>query len=281
MNPLSVIEVAIGRRIMWKIGRRLYLHARREGSLDFEVNGEAWLQRALAERSAMNGIGLRVVDVGANYGQWSRAFLSTLRRTGAPAADFTLFEPVPAIAETLETVPAEFPEHRIEVERCAVSDELGTAKMVFTQLEAGNHHLQSAAGALAGDEIHVRVTTLDTYFGATDRPIDIVKIDAEGFDPKVMAGMARLLARQAVEIVQFEYSWQFIRSRAFLYDIFDLAKAHGYRVGLLTKMGVEIHPEWHPDLEKFNASAMVLLRPSTGDWLTQRSVSYRADNTHD
>ena len=266
---------------MWKIGRRLYLHARREGSLDFEVNGEAWLQRALAERSAMNGIGLRVVDVGANYGQWSRAFLSTLRRTGAPAADFTLFEPVPAIAETLETVPAEFPEHRIEVERCAVSDELGTAKMVFTQLEAGNHHLQSAAGALAGDEIHVRVTTLDTYFGATDRPIDIVKIDAEGFDPKVMAGMARLLARQAVEIVQFEYSWQFIRSRAFLYDIFDLGKAHGYRLGLLTKTGVEIHPEWHPDLEKFNASAMVLLRPSTGDWLTQRSVSYRADNTHD
>lgn len=281
MNLLSAIEVAIGRRTLWKIGRRLYLHARREGSLDFEINGEAWLQRVLAERSAAGGAGLRIVDVGANYGQWSRFFLSTLRRTGAPAAYFTLFEPVPAIAEALETVAAEFPEHRIEVERCAISDEVGIAKMVVTQIEAGNHHLKSSSSSLQGEEIEVSVTTLDAYFGATDQPIDIVKIDAEGFDPKVMAGMASLLARQAVQVVQFEYSWLFIRSRAFLYDIFDLATAHGYRVGLLTRLGVEIHSEWHPDLEKFNASAMVLLRGSTVAWLTERSVSYLSDNTHD
>lgn len=266
---------------MWKIGRRLYLHARREGSLDFEVNGEAYLQRALAMRSVASGKGLRIVDVGANYGQWSRAMMSTLRRLGAPPAELILFEPIPAIADALEPLAAEFPENRVSLERCALSDQEGSARMVKTHVEAGTHHLQTATGSLEGDEIEVRVTTLDAFFGGSDQSIDIVKIDAEGFDPKVLAGMTRLLSRQAVEVVQFEYSWLFIRSRAFLHDIFALAEAHGYQVGLLTGTGVEIHPEWHPDLEKFNASAMVLLRGTGMEWLAMRQVRYRPDNTHD
>ncbi|HET9428659.1 MAG TPA: FkbM family methyltransferase [Allosphingosinicella sp.] len=281
MSLLSLIEVAIGRRAMWKIGRRLYLHARREGSLDFERNGEAYLQRALAQHSAATDKALRIVDVGANYGQWSRAFLSTLRESRAPAAELILFEPVPAIADAVAGLAAEFPEHRIKLERCAVSDEIGTARMIMTQIEAGNHHLEASSGALQGEEIEVPVTTLDNYFDAPDHAIDIVKIDAEGFDPKVLAGMKSLLARHAVEVVQFEYSWLFIRSRAFLHDVFDLAHAHGYQVGLLTGRGVEIHPKWHQDLEKFNASAMVLLRDTAREWLTARDVRYRPDNTHD
>ena len=281
MNLLSLLEVVIGRRTMWKIGRRLYLHARREGSLDFAVNGEAYLQRALAERSAATNKPLLTVDVGANYGQWSRSFLSTLRETGAPAAEFILFEPVPAIADAVSGLAAEFPEHRIKIERSAVSDEPGTAKMVMTQVSAGNHHLQASSGALEGEEIEVPVTTLDKHFGPDALTIDIVKIDAEGFDPKVLTGMTQLLSRQAVEVVQFEYSWLFIRSRAFLHDVFELARQHGYRVGLLTGLGVELHPKWHQDLEKFNASAMVLLREGAADWLAVREVVYLADNTHD
>jgi len=266
---------------MWRIGRRLYLHARREGSLDFDLNGEAYLQRALAERSVATGRGLRIVDVGANYGQWSRAFLTTLRQLGAPQAEFILFEPVPIIADAVSSLADEFPDHRISVERCALSDEAGTARMVTTRIDAGTHHLQASSGSLEGEEIEVPVTTLDLRFGGSDQAIDLVKIDAEGFDPKVLSGMTGLLARRAVEIVQFEYSWLFIRSRAFLYDIFTLAEAHGYRVGLLTGRGIEIHPEWHPDLEKFNASAMVLIRDGEADWLTAREVRYGPDNTHD
>ena len=40
---LSLIERLIGRDLLWRLSRRAYHHARREGSLDFAVNGEAWL----------------------------------------------------------------------------------------------------------------------------------------------------------------------------------------------------------------------------------------------
>jgi len=264
---------------MWKLGRRIYLHARREGSLDFDQNGEAALQAGLAQRSARTGQGLNVVDVGANYGQWSRSLLEQVRSLGAPPARFTLFEPVPAIREKLRALADEFPEHEIRIEASAVSDEVGTASMVVTTLEAGTHHLEAADAGFEGDTIQVPVTTLDQLLDQESH-IDIVKIDAEGFDPKVILGMQGLLSRQVVDIVQFEYSYLFIRSRAFLHDVFQVADRHGYKIALITNSGLELHPHWHPDLERFYASAMALVSDRARELLPVRMVSYGLDNVH-
>jgi FkbM family methyltransferase len=280
LNPLPLLEAVIGRRLMWKLGRRLYLYARREGSLDFDRNGEAALQRALAARSAQTGRGLNVVDVGANYGQWSRSLLSHLRTAGAPPASFTLFEPVPAIRSKLQALRDAFPEHEIRIEANAVSDQIGTASMVVTALEAGTHHLDAPDARFAGSMIEVPVTTLDAALEGSDSTIDIVKVDAEGFDPKVILGMQTLLARQLVDVVQFEYSYLFVRSRAYLYDLFQVATRHGYQVALITNDGFEVHPEWHPDLEHFYASAMALVSPRATGLLPIKLVSYQQDNTH-
>jgi hypothetical protein len=134
---LEAIEFVLGRRLVWKIGRRLYLHARREGDLDMDCNGEAWLAGAFARRSAAEQRSLRVIDVGANYGQWSRRLLQALRLEKAPSADFTLFEPIPEIAKALGSIIQEYPEHSIRIENRAVSDQPGTERMVKTALEPG------------------------------------------------------------------------------------------------------------------------------------------------
>lgn len=280
MALLDVLETLIGRRRMWKLGRRIYLHARRQGSLDFETNGEAVLQKALVSRSKERGRGLTVYDVGANHGQWSRSLLAQIAQAGAPKASLVQFEPMLPIIPSLKALREEYAEHATaEIVECAVSDAPGTAEMVFTGVEAGNHHILSDAHQFDGEQVSVPTITLDQYHrGHQYGFVDAVKIDAEGFDPKVMAGMSEMFANRAVGIVQFEYSPLFIRSRAYLSDIFTLAESGGYRVGLLTSQGVEIFEEWHPDMERFYPCAFVVVHPDWLDLMPGATVAYDNDD---
>jgi hypothetical protein len=163
----------------------------------------------------------------------------------------------------------------------AVSDAPGRASLIMTEIAAGNHHLSAPDHALAGTAIDVELTTLDGFneeWGG--EAVDMVKIDAEGFDPKVVAGMERMLHEGKVDIVQIEYSVLFIRSRSYLSDIFQIACRHGYSVAMLTLGGFEIHPRWHPDLEHFYPSAVVILHERARNLLPAREIRYGADNAH-
>ena len=281
MSSLQFLERLIGRRLLWKVGRRLYLHARREGSLDMEHNGEVALQRAIASAAAAEQRSLTVFDVGANYGQWSTNLLRALSGNKAPRANLTLFEPVSSIRNRLETTMKDWAKAaEITVEAVALSDQRGTAEMVVADKRAGTHHLHSSVHNVDGDLVRVDVTTLDDYL--IDHPqehIDLIKIDAEGTDAKIIAGMARLLERGGVDLVQFEYSVHFIRTRSFLSDIFQIADRFGYRVALLTAQAVEFQECWHPDLERFYASPMLLVREGSRTYLPSLVSCYRADNT--
>ena len=281
MSALQFLERLIGRRLLWKVGRRLYLHARREGSLDMEHNGEAALQQAIARTAAAEQRSLTIFDVGANYGQWSTNLLKALSTNKAPRANFTLFEPVSSIRSRLETTMIDWAETAdIKIEAVALSDQRGTAEMVVADKAAGTHHLHSTVHNVDGDLVRVEVTTLDDYL--VDHPrehIDLIKIDAEGTDAKIIAGMVDLLQRGGVDLVQFEYSVHFIRTRSFLSDIFQIAERFGYRVALLTAHAVEFHDCWHPDLERFYASPMLLVREAAKTHLPSLVSSYRPDNT--
>lgn len=280
---LQIVERLVGRRLLWKAARRAYLYARGGGSLDIGFNGEAELQRRLAQWSASVEVPLRVIDVGANYGQWSRSFLRQLRSAGAPAPSFTLFEPVPAIRTALEERLKEERENGAEltVEAFAVSDLPGSARFVVTDVSAGDHHLESTDYNVEGEYLDVEVISLDQFTNSRGlRPIHMVKIDAEGYDPKVMEGMSDILLRGEVDLVQFEYGALFIRCRSYLYDVFELAHRYGYDVATLSHRGVELHYEWHPDLERFYGMSMLLIHPRAHDRVPVRPVVYDTANVY-
>ncbi|MEO5641291.1 MAG: FkbM family methyltransferase, partial [Sphingomicrobium sp.] len=201
---LNLLEKMIGRDLLWRISRRVYLHARREGSLDFAVNGEAWLQRQFARRSRASGAALTIIDVGANYGQWSSAMIKALREA----------------------------------------------------------------------------RTLDDYWaGRGGGPIDLVKIDAEGYDPSVIAGMRGLMAAGSVDVIQFEYGELFRRTRTFLRDMIEIAHRHGYRYGNLHRNGIELLDQWHFDMESFFGSNKLLIHPRALEWLPAKPMTYSPRNT--
>lgn len=138
-----------------------------------------------------------------------------------------------------------------------MADRTGEAVMRMHEVEHGTHHLDAEDFSAGGVQVSVQVDTLDNYWRKQGGgAIEMVKIDAEGFDPKVIAGMGGLLAAAAIDLIQFEYGSLYIRSRSFLYDVVELGARYGYRLGILHRRGVETLKQWHFDLERFTGSNM-------------------------
>ncbi|MBZ8138288.1 hypothetical protein CLD22_00035 [Rubrivivax gelatinosus] len=86
-----------------------------------------------------------------------------------------------------------------------------------------------AAGPCDGEQTgaqFIDVLTLDGFCAAADiKTIELMKIDTEGFDLKVLHGAARLLGTQAVKVVQVEASMNATNSKhvpfAAFVDYFD------------------------------------------------------------
>src|SRR5215472_1623834 len=81
------------RRLVWRIGRKLYMSARQEGPNGIASNGESRLQRLVAER-VRKVSRLTVFDVGARIGEWTGTMV---RHASARSSGYQIhaFEPVP------------------------------------------------------------------------------------------------------------------------------------------------------------------------------------------
>jgi hypothetical protein len=58
-------------------------------------------------------------------------------------------------------------------------------------------------------------------------------------------------------------------ARHLLKDVFDLVEPHGYRLGKLTRHGVESYPHWDPELETFIEGNYVAYTADMSPWLPQ------------
>ncbi len=238
-----------GRRGIVRAARFALHRARLDLPNDPAVNGEYALQRWLFD-AVPPAEPVTVLDVGANIGAWSRALLTHARRAGR-LDDLRLhaFEPAAATHRHLvATLPA-----IVRVNRLAMSDTVGSATLHVGAPEAGSHSLYdgSATGASAHLEV-VDTTTVDRYVADQGiHRIDLVKIDTEGHDFRVLRGAEQCLRAQRVSLVQFEYNHRWVYARHFLKDVFDLLVPLGYRIGKVTPRGVETYPGWDPELETF------------------------------
>jgi FkbM family methyltransferase len=140
----------------------------------------AFLRRALAP-------GMRVLDIGANYGVYA---LALARRVG-PAGRVTAFEPAAAVAAHVRRSAALNGFAWLAVEQAAVGARAGAGQLHGDVPESRT--LLAAAGA-AED---VRVITLDDWHAANPAPVDFVKIDVEGAEAEVIAGGRAFFAAQA------------------------------------------------------------------------------------
>lgn len=139
---------------------------------------------ALIERQIPRGS--TVIDVGANIG------LSTIL-LARMAERVIAFEPSPPNVAFLRLNLERNGITNVEVHAAAVSDTPGTLRLHVAQFGAGSHVV--AAGHVSGDAVPTVDVPAVTLDGTDLPPVAFIKIDAEGHDPDVLAGAARLLAR--------------------------------------------------------------------------------------
>jgi FkbM family methyltransferase len=236
------------------------IHASLSDGTDMEKNGEAWLIRRVAPHTSV------FVDVGANVGDWTVRFLEAV--PPGPVRG-VLYEPVDETRALLEArVEAWVRTGCVAIAECALSDVSGVMTL-FAEPGGGQtssavrHHAARDARA-----IPVAATTLDLDLSARgiDR-VDIVKIDAEGFDLRVIKGMRRLLEGQRVQVLQFEYNEPWAAAGSTLAEALSILSANGYHVALLRQGGLNpfAYELWG---EFYGYANFVALSPAARTWVT-------------
>jgi FkbM family methyltransferase len=129
-----------------------------------------------------------VIDVGANIGIYACVGAAHL----PPGGRLTAFEPVPAnLALLRRNLAQNGRSDRVTVKPCAVGEASGMA-VIHLASGSGNHSLAAAVTGGGHGALPVRVTSLSDHLGAGS-PVDLLKVDVEGYDGYVLRGAARPL----------------------------------------------------------------------------------------
>jgi FkbM family methyltransferase len=130
-----------------------------------------------------------VLDIGANAGYYSLIASKKVRKVYA-------FEPSPLMRQQLEKNIALNGIQNISVEPYAVSNKNGSAILYLSaDNNSGMTGMQPAENFSGTTEI-VKTVSIDEWIRTKDSPtIDVVKIDVEGAEMKVLEGMKNVLER--------------------------------------------------------------------------------------
>ena len=197
-------------------------------SPDVNETGELWLRRAIAPQASY------FVDVGANVGDWLGEITALKAGSEFHAA---AYEPSGSafarLAQRFDGNP------NVSLKNAAVGDSSGEAQF-FEEYEAGKgSSLVSGFTSSAGFKHTVPVVRLDDDVRALgwDR-IDFLKIDAEGYDMRVIAGARGFFEGGRIGAVQFEYnrSWQLAGDT--LYSAMTFLERCGYETFVLKRDGL-------------------------------------------
>jgi len=139
-----------------------------------------------------------VVDIGANIGYTVGVAAMAMNKNGRLLA----FEPNPEVLFYLNENVLQLPVKNVQIFACALSDTMGEALLQIPQStdNEGLAHLTPYDGP---DVQKVITETLDHLLSEVES-IDVMKMDVEGHELKVLMGSQNLLANQKIKHIIFE-----------------------------------------------------------------------------
>lgn len=212
-----------------------------------------------AEEQLMRTVGPHVrhfADVGANIGRFAAGVL----RYSPSDCSGILVEPS---ISALSMLKARFPQDpRIDIIEAAAGERLGQADFYEEPLAGEASTLLAGAVRGPGRWRTVPITTLDEEVGRRGwHDVSLVKIDAEGYDLRVMEGAAALLRRQAIGVMQFEYNVSWKPGGCLLANAIELLLGHGYTLFLVRRDGLH-RPNYQRYGEYFAYSNYLAVSPA-------------------
>jgi FkbM family methyltransferase len=176
---------------------------------------EIWLTRFFANTMKP---GMHAIDVGANYGYYTMLFADVVASTGRVLA----FEPNPAAAALLrESVLLNgFAAYTEVIEAAAGAAPTGTTALFVPHGEPKNAHVGTSKRE--GVAHTVNLTSIDAQLDKLQGRVDIIKIDAEGGEIDIIAGM-RTLLRSAPPALVLEFNAaRYAQPAEFLRQLLDV-----------------------------------------------------------
>jgi FkbM family methyltransferase len=187
MRALKRLAAHLSRRQQQLLKRIYFAWKIRSGRFRSEEPDYTLVRSLLAE-------GDWVLDIGANFGQYTLLFSSLVGARGRVFA----FEPIPETFELLAANAQHFPFHNVTLLNVAASDDCGMRSMTVPASENGpNYYTARITGA--DGERTVFSCPVDAL-PMTQR-VRLVKIDVEGHELAVLAGMKELLARDRPHLI--------------------------------------------------------------------------------
>ncbi|MEE9296451.1 MAG: FkbM family methyltransferase [Phycisphaerae bacterium] len=232
---------------------RSILNAYDNLNYDHDTNGERFVLEALRGRPLSC-----LFDVGANVGQWTM-----MARNIFPHSEIHCFEVMPPTVEKLRKHVEE--DGKITVNSCGLSDGNGS---IALRCFSGNDALTTSTDYphdLPVSEARGEVITGDGYVQRKGiKHIDFIKIDVEGMEHQVLAGLTETLAAGKVDMVQFEYGRVNIITKFLLRDFYAFFDRHGFAVGKIYPDHVAVG-DYSLEDEDFGGPNYLAVRRARGD----------------
>lgn len=198
-----------------------------------------YVVRSVGHRSRVSGVDLAhdvcallhdkrgavLFDVGANVGQTLQEFLEAF-----PDPRIFSFEPSPV---TFETLRRQYEGRAgIRLENVALGEREGTAPFHVTRDHSVNDSLIQPTWDARATVLPVRVETLDGYCERQAiEGIDLLKIDAQGYDLKVLRGAERMLRAGRIRLFSIEVMFvPMYEGQPSLIDIASFAEQARYQL---------------------------------------------------
>lgn len=194
---------------------------------EHDENGESFLIQKLGDN--VNTF----IDVGANVGDWAELVL----KNSPHIKSALLFEPADsAFTELYDRFQNTA---NIKIIKQPVSDQPGEMSF-FEEPDAGKtSSLVKGYSNASALEKKFMATTIDDEAKKHElQIINLLKIDAEGYDFYVLRGSTALLSDQRIEVIQFEYNDSWVLSGCTLYAAMKFLESFGYQVFLLKSNGL-------------------------------------------
>jgi FkbM family methyltransferase len=187
-----------------------------------------WARECLSE-------GDRFVDIGANFG-WYTMLASSIV---GPKGHVFAFEPSPVAAGVIADAITEHALKNVTLVRAAVGDIVGH-EQIYMPVNDIVHSPSVFQSDPNFTPLQVPLVTLDGYTPLADgRPIDLMKIDIEGYEPNALRGMHELAQKGIIKNLFCEFNSGWLKRNATTpAQLFDQIVSYGFRVHQKTNLQV-------------------------------------------